>query len=221
VSERRLSDDALRQAFQSVMASSAQECTADDVDRVWRALEGELPAAERRSLVARLATEPALAEAWRLAHHLRRTSLVGDASAAPRRPSRAWSMSSVAAAAVLVLAVAVGVMLRRDGSTDATFRAGEPNAIEALTDGDAVLPREAFRLRWSPGPQDSRYDVRATTESLDLLAAATDLGAPEWVIDPARLAGVPSGARILWQVEVLLPGGERVVSPTFVVRLGP
>jgi hypothetical protein len=60
-----------------------------------------------------------------------------------------------------------------------------------------------------------------TTEHLDLLAAVTDLSEPELVVDPASLAGVPSGTRILWQVEALLPGGERVVSPTFVVRVRP
>ena len=215
------SDEELRQAFQSVPVSSALECSPDDVDRVWRAVAGELPAAERRSLVERLSNEPALAEAWRMAHHGQRPVPVADAATeSPRRLMR-WLTPSFAAAAVLVLAIATAVLLRRDGSDGVTLRDAGQNTIESFVAANDGLPRDAFRLRWSAGPADSRYDVRVTNDNLDLLAAVTDLSEPELVVDPASLAGVPSGTRVFWQVGVLLPGGERIVSPTFVVRLRP
>ena len=41
----------------------------------------------------------------------------------------------------------------------------------------------------------------------------------QFAVDPALLAGLPAGARVLWQVDVTLPGGERVSSQTFTTRV--
>ena len=122
MSRHEPSDDELRQAFQSVPVSSALECSPDDVDRVWRAVAGELPTAERRSLVERLSNEPALAEAWRMAHQVQRPVPIAEAATESPRRSTHWLTPSLAAAAVLVLAVATAVVLRRDGSDGATLR---------------------------------------------------------------------------------------------------
>ena len=62
---------------------------------------------------------------------------------------------------------------------------------------DATLPRDAFRLRWTPGPQDSRYQVRVTTEDLRVLTTVSDLTVPELVLDRELLSGVAPGARVL------------------------
>ena len=172
------------------------------------------PAVERRTLVERVATDPAFAEAWRVAHELRRD--VPIAAVQERQP---WRPAPWLAAAVVVLAAALFFVDRRDRSGDTAFRDGGRYAIESLVPADAALPRSAFRLRWSPGPQDSRYQVRVTTEDLRLLVTAGDLTRPELVIDPAQLVDVPRGSRVLWHVEVTLPNGERIVSPTFATRV--
>jgi hypothetical protein len=215
VSGRHPDAEDLRRAFQA-LADSSGECSREDLDRIWLAVSGELPAGQRRELVERLATDPACAEAWRVAHELRRnlpTALVQE-----RRP--AWrSAPWLAAAAVLLLAASVVFVSRRDHSGDTTFRDPGRPAIASLVPTDRALPKAAFQLRWSPGPQDSRYQVRVTTEDLRLLTTVGDLTRPEVVIDAASLSDVPEGSRILWQVEVTLPSGERVVSPTFVVRV--
>lgn len=216
MSEHRLSDEALRGAFQQRRVPLDRECTPEDLERVWRALDGELPAAERRELVERLAVDPALAEAWRVGHRLRQRE-AGDAGAEPPA-SRWWSVPRVAAAAVVILAATAALGVWRDRTGSDTYRDTSPFAIESLVEDDAVLPREAFRLRWSPGPPDARYQVRVTTEDLQLIAAASDLDRAEMLVNSADLAAVPAGARVLWQVEALLPGGDRVVSATFVVR---
>jgi hypothetical protein len=216
VSGRHADDESLRSAFQA-LADSSGECSRDDLDRIWLAVSGELPADERRELVERLATDPACAEAWRVAHELRRnlpTALVHE-----RRPAWRSAPWLAAAAAVLLIAASVVFVSRRDQSGDTTFRDPGRPAIASLVPTDRALPKGAFQLRWSPGPQDSRYQVRVTTEDLRLLTTVADLTRPEVVIDPARLADVPPGSRILWQVEVTLPSGERVSSPTFVARV--
>ena len=91
--------------------------------------------------------------------------------------------------------------------------------MESLVPPDLALPRDAFRLRWTPGPEGSRYQVRVTTEDLKLLATAADLMAPEFAVDPAVLAGLSSGARVFWQVDVSLANGARRTSSTFITRL--
>jgi hypothetical protein len=209
-------DEDLRRAFQALADSSAGECSHEDLDRIWLAVAGELPVAERQELVERLATEPACAEAWRVAHELRRNLPV--AAVEQRRP--AWRPPSwLTAAAIVLLATAVLLVSRRGPSTDTEFRDAGRTAIESLVPSDAALPRSAFRLRWSAGPQDSRYQVRVTTEDLRPVATAGDLTRPELLIEAAQLAAVPEGSRVLWQVEVTQPNGERVLSPTFVTRV--
>ena len=58
-----------------------------------------------------------------------------------------------------------------------------------------------------------------TTEDLQVLATAADLTASEFEVEPAVLARLPSGARVLWQVDVSLPNGERLTSSTFITRV--
>ena len=61
--------------------------------------------------------------------------------------------------------------------------------------------------------------MRVTSDDLQVLATAADLTVPEIVVDPSALAALPAGAGVLWQVDVSLPTGERITSPTFVNRI--
>ena len=47
-------DEALREAFQSLGESAAGRCSAEDLERIWMAVSGELPASQRRALVERM-----------------------------------------------------------------------------------------------------------------------------------------------------------------------
>jgi hypothetical protein len=201
--------------YQALGEASHEEHSSEELDRIWRAVAGELPAAERRDLVDRMATDPALAEAWRAALELQRASASAEATT-----GRSWSRSWLAAAALLLLGVGIGVFVQFPSpSRDGTVREPAGYAIEPLVPADTALPREAFRLRWTPGPQDSRYQVRVTTEDLQVLATVSDLGVPELVLDAGALSAVAPGARVFWQVDATLPGGERVSSETFIVRV--
>ena len=218
VTDRQAADEKLREAFQALGETSRDETSAVDLDRIWRAVSGELPAEERRELVDRTATDPALAEAWRTAEELWR-AVPQPIPAAPRR-LRLSTQSRMAAAAVLLVGVTVGIVfqLSSDRGPD-TFRDTGSYVVEPLVSPEATIPRDAFRLRWTPGPQDSRYHVRVTTEDLRVLTTVSDLTAPELVVDRDLLSGVAPGARVLWQVDVTLPGGDSVSSQTFTVRV--
>ena len=62
--------------------------------------------------------------------------------------------------------------------------------------------------------------MRVTTEDLRVLATAADLTAPAFMVNlPALSARPREGASVLWQVDVSLPSGGRLTSPTFITRL--
>ncbi len=111
-------DDRLKDAFRTVSADSRVDASDEDVERVWRAVSGELPAGERRDVVDRIASEPAVAEAWRVAHELRRAQ-VGDAPADVGSPARSWTPAWIGLAALLVLSVGVSLLQFRREPADA------------------------------------------------------------------------------------------------------
>ena len=226
VTDRHASDERLRAAFQSLGDTAREQPSAEDLDTVWRAASGDLPADQRRELVDRMSTDPSLAESWRVAHELQQGGSHGvrlQPDSAPRdaqepREARWWSRSWVAAAALVILAIGVGIVVQRTRPADDTLRDAGQTRIESLVPSDTALPREAFRLRWTPGPAGSRYDVRVTTEDLRLLTTATDLMQPELVVNADALAMLSPGMRVFWQVDTKAPG-ETISSPTFVVRV--
>ena len=187
MTDRHAADERLREAFRALGDASQKELSPEDVDRVWQAVSGALPAAERRDLVDRMATDPALAEAWRGAQELWQAA--GQKAHFDVRASRMWTPAWLAAAAVLIVGLAAGVVLQRSASRDSTFREGGSYVIESLVQPDATLSRDAFRLRWTPGPRDSRYQVTVTTEDLRVLTTVPDLTVPELTIESASALG--------------------------------
>jgi hypothetical protein len=212
-------DARLRAAFQGTAGTPDRECTAEDLEKIWKAVSGELPADERREVVEQVARDPAAAEAWRVAQELWRASGAATQAPASRRFS-AWSPAWVAAAAALVLTVGAALVVRIVSPDGDTLRDGGAYVVEPAVAGEPALPRDAFVLRWTAGPQGTRYHVRVTTEALEVLFTAADVPEAQVTVPAERLAGLPAGTRVLWQVEAALPSGESVSSQTFVVRVG-
>lgn len=212
-------DPRLRAAFQALGAEPGVETSDADIELVWQAVTGALPADQRRTLVERMAADAGLAQAWRIAHDLWQGHQSGAAPLTVAR-SRSWSPAWMAMAAALIVFAGVGVgLIQRQRDASSTFREAGGYVVESLVATDAALPKRDFVLRWQPGPTGSRYLARVTTEDLRVLATAPDLTRPELRVDEAALAEVASGTRILWQVEVTLPAGERVSSQTFIARV--
>jgi len=220
VSDDRLRDEQLRAAFQQLGETANDECSADDLERVWRAVAGELSGDARRELIDRLAANPALAQAWRAARELQANERADQSGAATApRQGRTWSLGWLATAAVLLLAAGGIVMVQRSRPPVDTFRAAGGAALESLIPADASLPRDDFRLRWTPGPPDSRYQVRITTADLRVLASAAGISQAEYVVPSEALSSVRTGERVLWQVDATFAPGERKSSATFAARL--
>ena len=130
-----------------------------------------------------------------------------------------WPPRWLAAAAALILGIAIGIFSLFNRRPGDEFRASPGFVVESLVPADMALPRDAFRLRWTPGPEGSRYQVRVTTEDLQVLATVAELTASEFTIEPVVLSGLPGGASVFWQVDVSLPNGERHTSSTFITQV--
>jgi hypothetical protein len=223
VTEPRGSDERLAEAFRALGDTHGTEEVPEDLrERIWLAVSGALPPEERRELVERTITDPGCAEVWRVASELWRASQAspaGGAAVPAPRPVTRWAPRWLAVAAVLLLGTTIGVVSLLNRAPGDEFRASSGFVVKSLLPTDVPLPRNAFRLRWTPGPEGSRYQIRVTTEDLRLLATAADLTAAEFAVEPAVLAGLSGGASVLWQVDVSLPNGERLTSPTFISRV--
>lgn len=208
----------LRELFASEAGfESAEE--APDAERIWLALAGELPAEERKGVVEKVAANPEWAEAWRLAVELREASGVGrQARVLAWKP--ALRSRYLAAAATIVLALGLGWLWRDAFQTEQpVFRDTGRAPIESLVPAEQPLPRDRFVLRWSPGPEGSRYGLVVTTESLAPVASEVDLEVAEHQIPGEALRDLATGTRILWQVTERRPDGSEVVSATFVTAV--
>ena len=197
-----------------------EDCPAPE--RIWGAVRAELPVAERREVVDHVAGCLSCAEAWRLA-----VEIDPDPRPMAAASTRPWlaaffeSRALVPLAATLLVATAAGVLLLRgpEGAHDPGYREAGPAAIRSLLPENEPVSRSSFRLRWSPGPEGSRYDVRVTTESLDPVASAQGLTEASFLVPEPLLVPLPAGSRLLWQVQMRGPEGNRQDSPTFVTLL--
>ena len=216
--EQHSDNERLRRSFQALAQTKARACSPEDHDRVWAAVRGALPAAERRALVERLAGDPAIAEAWRIAHTLRRDDPWEPVVESRRSTPVVGRWLATAAVALLAIS-AVLLVSRLDRSNGDTLRTPGGTRVESLIASDAAMPRDAFRLRWSPAPAGARYQVRVTTEDLRVLTTIANLAEPQVTVDQAALAGLTPGTRVFWQVEATLPSGQRTASQTFATRL--
>jgi hypothetical protein len=211
------SDTRLRQAFEALADVPGPEVSDELRDRIWLAVSGELSPDERRDLIDRTASNAACAQAWRVAHALWEASQAG--SRWTHRRGVRWPSPWLVSAAAALVAITVGGMSLIDWVPADQFRASPGLVVSSLIQAETPLPRDAFQLRWTPGPEGSRYQVRVTTEDLQVLVTAADLTVAEFIVGPATLAPLADGRTVLWQVDVLLPEGGRITSPTFIARV--
>ena len=220
---RRDWDEArLREAFRALSESDAVGEGDVDTVKVWQAVAGELGPEERREVIERVALEPGYAEAWRLATELfeasggaRQNHPSPMAGSPARRVSPLRSPYSWAAAAVILVGFLGVIVSRGLAPPEPVYRGAVINPLQGT---DERLPRDDFRLRWE-APEGARFDIRVTTEDLEILAAATDLSSPEYLVPAERLQGLARGARVLFQVDARLPDGSVVRSETFIAEV--
>ena len=84
----------------------------------------------------------------------------------------------------------------------------------------AAQRKSGATLAWSAVEGAVRYEVRISTEGLELLDHASVAGRTTYPI-PAPVAERGRGEPLLWQVEAVLAGGGKASSPTFHLQILP
>jgi hypothetical protein len=211
--------DRLRDAFlrDTDIAGDGRDCPS--AERIRRSATGGASRDEDRLLIAHLAECGVCAANWRIAREMLGAE---EDVAAPPAPALRRYGPALALAASLTLAVGLGFLIAPDALRDeAVYRVAGADWLEPLPGDGATLPRDAFDLRWGAGPLGSTYDVRATTEQLDLVAEGLRLDRPRFHVPAEALDPLPDGARVAWQVTAHLPDGGRVESESFFSVIGP
>ena len=190
-----------------------------DAAWIWDALAGTRSPADIEAGLAHVAQCAACAEAWRVAHEL----MVETGQVAPSRPAapawQSWRVWLPAAAAVVLLiggtAVDRGWLERGPSGPEADVVRGGAATLSSPMAEPAACDRAACRLTWTDAGAGARYTIRVTSGGLEPVAYASGLATPAYELPAASLQKLAPGAEILWQVDAVLPDGQRLASPTF------
>jgi len=218
----------LRTAFTAPAddAPATEDCPSPET--IWSAVRGELPPQALREVVDHTARCAACAEDWRLAAEVNRQAEAQEEETVPGRlpanvvVGRFGRWRSVAAAAALAAGLLVAVGIYREAVVPGQppiYRAPQQTTVQSLLAAGQALPREAAVLRWTPLAGATSYDVSVSTEDLRQVASAHGQTATAYPLPQGALAGLPPGARLLWQVDAVFPDGHHVTSPTFTTPL--
>jgi hypothetical protein len=213
-SDARLSDELAKVAR---VAGEGEGCPP--AESLWLSARDELDPGEREEIVLHNARCTACALAWRIAHDLAREEKGAlPVSEESPRGRRGWTYLALAATVVVVAGLGVTWFTQRPVPPEA-LRTQQGERIESALDEAVVLPRENLVLRWSEGEPGTAYDVKVTTESLDLLVQESGLDRPELRLAPELLGELPPGSRLYWRVTARLPDGRSLESDTFIAQI--
>jgi hypothetical protein len=191
-----------------------------EADKLVLSGRGELGPAKDEEVLLHVARCTACATGWRIARQVgsRREPSIHPAAVIPLY-RRTW-MRMAGAAAVLVVAVSVGLLfVVPDGEGPTIHREQEDELLRSLLEEDQSLPRDRFILRWSTGPEGTVYDVVVTSHRMEPLTRGLGLERAEFHVPAQVLESTESGSRILWQVTAYLPDTRRIESKTFFVKV--
>ncbi len=220
VTGTRGSDERMAEAFQALGDSTWRRSTgrtarADLAGGVRRAAAGGASGARRRTVTDPHAPRPGASP---LKCGGRRRPRPPAAAGAAVGPATRWAPRWLAAAAVLLLGTRLG-----SSTTSRRPSGDEFRTVCRLACDRSCPPTRRFRA--------TRSGSAGHPDPKDRVSGAGDDGRPAGAGDgrrpdgarvrgrSCRSCGAARGASVLWQVDVSLPNGERLASPTFITRV--
>lgn len=96
-----------------------------------------------------------------------------------------------------------------------TYREATGFVIESALPDAITVARDAFVLSWSVNFEAQEYEITVSTDDFNVLVSAKSLKTPEFHVPADRLADVPSGTTLFWNVTAKHHDGRSTRSETF------
>lgn len=221
--------ETLRREFQNVPTTAKAPEDCPDQETIWAAAAGEVSAEERRRVVSHLSTCAECAHAWRLAWALQAemraeaeesASHNGHANGVVEGPWKRWKQLAphVAAAALLLVALGVGVMIQQPETPPPApvHRGVVDQEIQSLIPEGEALPREDFVLRWDFPDDDAIYDLRVMTPDLrEVLHEKRAIHGLSYEVPARELREIAPSEGVVWTVQARSADGVLLAEKTF------
>jgi hypothetical protein len=188
-------------------------------ERLWESAEGKLSGRDAEGIILHLGECGSCAAAWRLARELAPPVVTTTQPGAVPGLS-IWRWLPAAALVSLTLFAALGILQLPDWpGHESSYRATQKEWLRPAPQVERPLARDRAVLAWSAGPPGTTYELRVTTEALDVVYTDRHLERPEATVPSGALDAIPDQGKILWQVTAHLPDGTEVDSRTFITPL--
>jgi hypothetical protein len=217
--------DALRAAIRQDADRTRITDRCPPSETLWSAARGDLPPDALAPLLDHVSTCAACSEAWQLAVEVTRDlGKEVESDAPPLAPARRrWLRWSALAAAAAVLAIAAVVLprylARPPESSGEVYRTEATPAIRPLLSEGQPAAKDHLLLRWTPAGEGARYAVEIATEDLSVVDRGENLTTNEYLVPERALDRLPSGTRLVWQVQATMPNGRTTRSAAFIISL--
>lgn len=231
--------DPVSKAFAERRFRSASPDADPAAEEVWDAATGKLSPEDALALLDRTIDDPRLALEWRLARAIGEELVADERAPSPTDPETVGPVGVgaeptgipsgtargrrgrivLAWAASLLLAIVALVYFLRPDTEAPIYRNPAETRIESLLATDSAIDRSGTVLRWS-GPDGARFEVSVLRQDdLREIFRATDLTISQVTIPADILQPLPADLVLLWRVEAVLEGSERIRSDTFRVGM--
>lgn len=198
------------------MERTSGVCPSDE--QLWASAANDLDFATNEEILFHLADCAQCSTVWKLAREILPSGHVSGSTVVAiedrLRTKRLRRSLIQAAAAIVVVGVGIGAafFLRTDTTAPPIYRQ-QLEAMQIVPSLEAdVLPRSACLLRWTAGPQETRYDLVVTDDSLEVLVTVKGLEKPEFLLPQEIISS--STKEILWRVTAHLPDRRTFSSET-------
>ncbi len=191
-----------------------------DQGTLWDSAAGTLDPEADEAVLLHLARCGACAASWRLAHEMISPGVAENTPVVPlgaHRRHPPWRRPALLAAAAVVaagLGLTTALLVHRGQPAFEPVYREQAAATTLQADPETLqLSRTNCLLRWTPGPEGTRYDLTVTDDDLSLLYTRKGLVNSQVLVPPEAIP--PGTAAILWRITAHLPTGGVISSPTF------
>lgn len=171
------------------------------------------------------------AAAWRLAREISQSAPRSGSLASRRGVGRRVAWAALATAAILIIGLSLIQLQQIRNETQSVhspapelpkmavdrsvggpgYRDSDGTAIFSRLEPGKALPRDHCLLQWRVEPDTGgvEYQIQVLDESLNPISSNGRLSETEFLVPAQKLANLPAGSRLVWQLRAEWPDGQK------------